>query len=253
MFADQLEFAFTYHHKPQTEITVHHHNCYELVYYTSGTGSTTIGGTEYRYAPNTFSLIRPRTAHNEVHDETTELLCIGFSLNESASVQFENGVYPDRSSLLMQIVNKLKHELSTQRLHYQHKLELLLNEFIIEIERTRSSRSFADLLEYIENYINENFHQEIDLPSLAKITGYSYDHFRHVFKDKTGESPLSFIINKRVEHAKKLMLSTDMTMCAISLDCGFSNSSQFASTFRKLTGQTPSAFKRSHFIRSGAE
>uniref|UniRef100_UPI003B8A7690 helix-turn-helix domain-containing protein n=1 Tax=Cohnella rhizosphaerae TaxID=1457232 RepID=UPI003B8A7690 len=52
---------------------------------------------------------------------------------------------------------------------------------------------------------------------------------------------------------KKLMLSTDMTMCAISLDCGFSNSSQFASTFRKLTGQTPSAFKRNHFIRSSTQ
>ncbi|MFD0715798.1 helix-turn-helix domain-containing protein [Paenibacillus sp. GCM10027626] len=249
MFSNQLEFSFMFYHKPETEITLHHHNCYELVYYITGSGATTIGNVEYAYEKNTFSLIRPQTGHSEIHHEATELLCIGFKLNNSASIHLENGVYPDRSSLLMQLVNKLKHELLSQRLYYQLKVQLLLNEFLVEIERMRSARSFLELFEYTENYINENFNQDIDLPSLAKITGYSYDHFRHIFKDKTGESPLSYIINKRIEHAKKLMLSTDLTMSAISQDCGFSNSSQFSSTFRKLTGLTPSDFKRSHFIQ----
>jgi len=249
MFANKLELPFVFYHKPDTEISFHCHDYYELVYYLSGSGTTIIDDVQHEYAANTFSLIRPRTYHNETHYETTELFCFGFSLNDSNTIKLENGLYSDQSSLLMQIANKMRHEILTKRIHHQIKLELLLNEFLIEYERMRSARSFVDSFEYIEKFLNENFNQEIQLPSLAKITGYSYDHFRHIFKAKTGESPMNYIINRRIEHAKKLMLSTDMTMSSISQDCGFSNSSQFAGTFRKMTGLTPTEFKKKHYIQ----
>ncbi|MBB3071924.1 AraC family transcriptional activator of pobA [Paenibacillus baekrokdamisoli] len=251
MFTKQLKFSFLFSHKFNTEISLHQHDCYELVYYLRGSGTTTIDNTAHTYSENTFSIIQPRTYHNELHHEATELICLGFPFRESEShsIRLENGIYPDRSCLLLQLVKKMKYELLTQRIHHHLKLELLLNEFLIEFERTRSIHSSTESFEYIENFINENFQQQINLPSLANLSGYSYDHFRHLFKVKTGEPPMSYIINKRIQHAKKMMLSTDMSMSTISQDCGFSNSSQFSDTFRKITGFTPSEFKRKHFIR----
>jgi len=244
MFAHQLEFIFFYVHKPDTQILSHHHKCYELVYYMNGTGSTNIGGTDYEYADNTFSLIRPNTYHSEIHDTGTELFCIGFTLNESDSIQIRNGVYPDRSCQLLQIVKKMKQELLSKQLHYDLKLDLLISEFLIEFERTRSVNSPSDSFRYLENYILENFNQNINLPALAKVSGYSYDHFRHMFKERTGLSPMNYIIGKRVDYAKTLIQSTEMTMSTISQECGFSTSSQFSSMFHKITGKTPSEYRK---------
>ncbi|WP_391572774.1 AraC family transcriptional regulator [Cohnella sp.] len=243
MFAHQLEFIFFYVHKPDTQILSHHHKCYELVYYISGSGTTNIGGKEYEYADNMFSLMRPDTYHSETHDTGTELFCIGFTLNDTEVIDVQNGVYPDRSCQLLQIVKRMKQELLSKRLHYNLKLDLLLSEFLIEFERTRSLSSASDSFRYIENFILENFNQNINLPALAKVSGYSYDHFRHMFKERTGLSPMNYIIDKRIDYAKRLIVSTDMTLSTISQECGFSTSSQFSSMFRRLTGRTPSEYR----------
>lgn len=214
-----------------------------------GTGTTTIGGKEYDFADGMFSIIRPRTPHNEVHRSMTELVCIGFGMNESDAIRLENGVFRDQSRLLLLLAKKIKHEVMSKRMHFDLKLKLLMNEFLIEIERTRSDRSTSDSFEQVESFINENFSEAISLAALASLSGYSYHHFRHMFKMKTGVSPLSYIMYKRIDYAKKLMLSTGMSMSTISQNCGFSNSSQFSTTFHKITGLTPSEYKRKHFIQ----
>ncbi len=71
--------------------------------------------------------------------------------------------------------------------------------------------------------------------SWQERSGYSYDHFRHMFKERTGLSPMNYIIDKRIDYAKRLIVSTDMTLSTISQECGFSTSSQFSSMFRRLT------------------
>lgn len=243
MNINRLAFIFPYTHQPNTAVLMHQHSCFELVYYIQGTGSTIIDGQSYPYNDHTFALIRPHTYHNDTHDQLTELVCVGFSYDEPGSFTIENGLYHDYSCVMLQIVKKMKQEIMGQQLHYDRKLDLLMNEFMIEFERSRSASTSSDSFGYIENYMNEHFHQDIDLTTLAQIAGYSYHHFRHLFKQRTGHAPMNYIIHKRIEHARHLMLATDMTMSTISQECGFSNSSQFSSTFRKLTGATPSEFR----------
>ncbi|WP_168735699.1 helix-turn-helix transcriptional regulator [Cohnella fermenti] len=250
MFVQRLEFSFAFSHRPGTAVPFHRHDCFELVYYLEGAGDGVIDNTSYSYSANTFSLIRPAVYHNESHREETDLVCIGFLAHEYPDLSrlLANGTYADPSCQLLPIVSKMKRELLNRSLRFQWKLELLLNEFLIEFERTRTQQFISSSFDYIENYIHENFNQDIHLPSLARMSGYSYDHFRHLFKLKTGESPWNYIISKRIEHAKKLMLSTDLSMSSLCQECGFTSSSQFSGTFRKLTGLTPTEFKRKNFI-----
>lgn len=244
MLVNQLEFIFFFDHKADSDILYHHHQCYEMVYYVKGKGTTNIGGVEYSYSDNTFSLIRPNSYHNEAHFEETEVFCVGFSLGESNFITINDGVYRDHSSILLQNVSKMQYEMLNQQLHYNVKLELLLSEFLIEFDRTRSAQTPIDSFHYIENYIHENFNHDINLPALAKVSGYSYDHFRHMFKRRTGLSPLAYIFDKRITYAKRLIQSTDMTMSMISQECGFSTSSQFSSMFKKITGLSPRQFQQ---------
>jgi AraC-like DNA-binding protein len=251
MFINQLEFIYFFNHKSDSQVLSHRHQCYELVYYINGAGTTNIDGAEYNYSNNTFSLIRPYTYHNEIHHNATELICIGFSFTENDFIKVDNGVYHDHSFILLQLVKKMKHEMLTKRLHYNLKLDLLMSEFLIEYERTRSVSLPSDFFPYIENFIHENFNQNINLPALAKLSGYSYDHFRHMFKTRTGMSPMNYIINKRIDYAKTLIHATQLTMSTISQECGFSNSSQFSSIFNKVTGCTPSEFKKKKHVHKG--
>src|SRR5690606_22790102 len=140
----------------------------------------------HHYSDNTFSIIRPNTYHNEIHHEETDLFCIGFSHARGDFAPVENGVYPDHYCALQKIVKEMKHELLAKKQHYTIKLNLLLSEYLIEFDRMRSVASVSDSLQYILNYIHENFNLDIEIPALARLSGYSYDHFRHMFKARTG-------------------------------------------------------------------
>ena len=57
----------------------HSHPCYEIIVYFSGTGTTTIDGTEHRFSPHTVAFIPPHVTHDETYDNCGgELICIYF-------------------------------------------------------------------------------------------------------------------------------------------------------------------------------
>ncbi|MBC7765742.1 MAG: helix-turn-helix transcriptional regulator, partial [Hyphomonadaceae bacterium] len=96
---------------------------------------------------------------------------------------------------------------------------------------------------YIKNYMDVHFNEKINLQSLAELTCYSYDHFRHKFKEITGYSPNQYIMNKRIESAKEKLSKTTMNISDIAIECGFSTSAQFSYLFKKHMQKTPMAFR----------
>lgn len=75
------------------------------------------------------------------------------------------------------------------------------------------------------------------------MAGYSYHHFRHLFKAKTGLAPFEYIIEKRIEAAKNLLSNTNKSITYISENCGFSSCSQFSMLFKKHCGLSPKQFR----------
>ncbi|HPH20541.1 MAG TPA: helix-turn-helix transcriptional regulator, partial [Haliscomenobacter sp.] len=60
----------------------------------------------------------------------------------------------------------------------------------------------------------------------------------------TGFSPLHYLINLRIAEAIKLLRQTKMSLTDIAFDTGFYSSQHFSSTFKKLTGYTPRAYRK---------
>jgi AraC-like DNA-binding protein len=82
------------------------------------------------------------------------------------------------------------------------------------------------------------------LRELAAHVGLSPAHFCTAFRQSTGHPPHRYLLNRRVARAKRLMAEPHLNLTEIALGSGFSSSSQFATTFRRIDGMTPSAYRR---------
>jgi AraC family transcriptional regulator len=94
-------------------------------------------------------------------------------------------------------------------------------------------------------FINSNLDKEqtVALAALAEEVQMSYFHFSRAFKQSMGVSPNVYMIEQRVDRAKKLLSETDLPIAEIALRVGFASQSHFTTTFRRLAWATPKAFR----------
>ena len=91
----------------------------------------------------------------------------------------------------------------------------------------------------VERYIREHLHRNITLPELALAAGLSRMHFAKQFKAAMGLRPHEYVLGKRIELAKSLMLNPDVPLVDVAMSSGFQSQSHFTTVFRRLVGQTP--------------
>ena len=99
-------------------------------------------------------------------------------------------------------------------------------------------------LEQATDYINDNLSRKLTLAEIAGVAHMSSDHFARSFKAATGLSPHQYVIHRRVERAKSLLLDTGLTVAEVARAVGFSNPSHLAHHVRRLLGVPPGALRR---------
>lgn len=93
-------------------------------------------------------------------------------------------------------------------------------------------------------YIEENLDGELRLEELAQLNSLSRYHFARSFRESLGETPYQYILRKRIQRAKNLLLKPGTTAAQAAKKTGFSNASQFTRMFRKATGVTPLTWRK---------
>lgn len=95
----------------------------------------------------------------------------------------------------------------------------------------------------VTDYINDRLTESIKIKDLAKILGISQFHFSRLFKKSTGITPHQYVIQQRIELAKRLLEKADRSITDIALNCGFNSQSHLGRYFRAITGMTPRAYR----------
>ncbi|MBR5925695.1 MAG: AraC family transcriptional regulator [Bacteroidales bacterium] len=83
----------------------------------------------------------------------------------------------------------------------------------------------------------------IDPKKLADELCVSYSSFRRTFKEYTGFSPAKYILHVKINQAKELLTNSSTEIKEIAYNLGFENTDYFFTVFRRLTGQTPLAYR----------
>jgi AraC family transcriptional regulator len=129
--------------------------------------------------------------------------------------------------------------------------EALGNLLVLEIARARAPQESARgglapwQRRVVTSYIDQHLTDTIPLATLAGLARLSRSHFCRAFKRSFGMSPHRYHANCRIERAKRMLLERGESITNIGLDLGFGQASSFCTTFRKITGTTPSGFQRS--------
>lgn len=99
-------------------------------------------------------------------------------------------------------------------------------------------------LRRLEEYIEVNLDKELHLESLSGIVGLSVSHFSRQFKSTSGKTPHQFVLQRRLERARRLLGNTTMPIAEIAIECGFSHQEHLTHTFRRQFAVTPAGFRR---------
>jgi AraC family transcriptional regulator len=163
--------------------------------------------------------------------------------------------YPRTDNVIKSVGLALLGELDSEGLSGRLYVESLANVLAIHLLRYYTAAGMkperfkgglpGPKLRQVMAYIAENYSNDIRLDELAQVAGMSCFHFAREFKRTTGTSPHQYLINFRIERAKKLLGNERIPLIEVGLRSGFSHQSHFTRLFRKFTGTTPHSYRLS--------
>lgn len=139
----------------------------------------------------------------------------------------------DLNNAIARAISELEEEKSQKSITGEEKIEYIEKNVILEIEQ----------------YVKENYPNEITLDELAHKFYVSKEHISRSFKKQFNMNLFEYITMLRIEKAKELMLKTSYSIEEIALRVGFSNGNYFSKAFRKQMDISPSEYRNHHFKR----
>lgn len=98
-------------------------------------------------------------------------------------------------------------------------------------------------LSQVFHFIEANYHRPITLGDVAEAVGYSPAYLTNLMRRQTGQPVQRWIIKRRMEAARCLLLETDQAVAEIAAQVGYNNTVHFFRQFRQLHGTTPQAWR----------
>jgi AraC-like DNA-binding protein len=149
------------------------------------------------------------------------------------------------------ILQYIQTELFNQQIGYCTRVNQLIDELFIIITRqltqqSNLARDFPKTFLQLEQTLRQNLSHQWTVEEMAAMVGMGTTLFNDRVKSYTGFSPINYLINIRISEAIKLLKKKDTSLTDIALDTGFYSSQHFSTTFKKLTGYSPSEFRKNN-------
>jgi len=140
--------------------------------------------------------------------------------------------HPERASHLF-----IEHGLLALRAHLGHRFGARTE---APPKGGLSRRQLRRAQEFLEAHLSDN----VSLSELAASCSLSAAHFARSFRHATGLPPHRYLVERRVVRARELLLSTNLPLSDIALECGFADQSHLTKAFRRVLGVTPGSMRR---------
>ena len=133
---------------------------------------------------------------------------------------------------------------------------MLIGRLIAEVNRmenwgTTYGNATAALVTQVMDWLDEHFDERIDFARLASVKGVGYSTFRRYFKQLNGLPPQEYLQNLRITKAKKMLVSSELSIKQIAVAAGFNDPYYFSRVFHNEVGLAPSEFRLQQQLGAG--
>jgi len=125
------------------------------------------------------------------------------------------------------------------------KFETALRKVGFELIETRVKKIIEDIKKLVLEYVNQDHDEKIRLSSyITRTVHYDYSYLSDLFSSVEGVTIEQFFIVQRIEKVKELLVYEELSLTEIAYQTGFSSVHHLSAQFKKVTGLTPSHFKK---------
>ncbi|MFC4302143.1 helix-turn-helix domain-containing protein [Cohnella boryungensis] len=114
------------------------------------------------------------------------------------------------------------------------------------IDSIREALKSEGVVDKAKRFIHEHYKQELSREDVAAHVYLTADYLAKVFKAETGLAIKEYLNECRINAAKQLLLESKSSISEIALETGFDTLSYFSTVFKKMTGETPNAYRSKH-------
>jgi AraC-like DNA-binding protein len=217
----------------------HQHDVWELVLYTSGSGEITVGGQPVPFRPGTIVCLPPGIPHFERAPRgytNIHLIFSDFTPPAPGLPTFADDA--DRS--FFHLAMQLHREFHLQHGQWRLICEGLADLLVRYLERWAAPAAQPPIVDRLERLLLERLHEPgFGVGEALRALDCSADHARRVFLKARGRTPLAFLTEQRIHHAKHLLASGARVRDAAE-SVGLPDPYYFSRVFHRVTGQSPS-------------
>lgn len=239
-------------------------NQYVLIYCVDGSGFYTVDGIQYEVRKNQYFILPAYKPHKYganvgqgwtiywVHFRglAAHVFAKGAATPQTINVTMNSRI-SDRINIFEEILTTLQFGEGIEDLRYASSLLfhfLASMRYLGQFRRAKAGGGCAyvgniDIVEQAIHYMRENIENHIKMEDVLRYVGYSQSHFSTMFKKKKGMSPLSYFNRLKVEHACRLLKTTDLRINMICCKVGIGDSLYFSRLFSKVMGMSPTEYR----------
>jgi AraC family transcriptional regulator len=145
------------------------------------------------------------------------------------------------------LARRLYHEFQQRDNVTPLMLEGLLLEMLAQLERTRTAtaeRRSPQWLRHACEFLHAHYTESLSVDAVAAAAGVHPAHVVRTFRQHYGCTLGDYIRDLRVEHASRLLSTSELFLGQIALEAGFADQSHFCRTYKNRTGMTPSEYRK---------
>ncbi|HJA67975.1 hypothetical protein B5F07_15850 [Lachnoclostridium sp. An169] len=148
---------------------------------------------------------------------------------------------PVRYEILSEVLERAVRTINEKR---QQTLMTEYGQRYIDRMGEGGAESTGNAVEKVAHYIDTHLDEDLSVKALAGMVFLSADHLTRMFKKEYGKTVSDYILEKRMDLARELLRSSDLTITMVAGRIGFSSYSHFTEQFKKIYGMTPRKFQR---------
>ena len=233
------------HNKERIDLSPYHlHEYYEIICFVSGECNMLFGNQKIRAKTGDIVVVPPKMLHGAEPESEVHTIFMSGGVNcfsFDAPVLIKDN---ERGEGLFLARTLYDNRLTSDE--YLNSLHRTLCEFILKNANLQDGISLA--INKIISEISANFSEcNFDLNTVLIDCDYAKDYIRTRFKKVTGKTPVEFLTEVRIEHAKQLIdtYKDALLLYEVAILSGFSDYVYFSRRFKKFTGLSPQEYKNS--------